>query len=227
MGPGERPDSMVGLDAATGERVIGSQLIGINYRDGKWVPQPHPLPKGVALPSQCGYPCHSIQTMPDTYRPLFDKGDNASASNFVEDDCQEPGRRYSGTGTQPCKGPQWKSGIWVVGPNGSLTARSISPQQPLRSFSGLPTKAIAFPCCGGQAEKYGFRTGGAASVKINASYYLQSVMFRFADARKEYNHTHIPTSIVVYCSTDLIHWQFLSVLADSDDYPESEEGPNG
>lgn len=226
MGPGERPDSMVGLDSVTGERVIGSQLSDIAYRGGTWVRQLHPLPKGVVLPTQCGYPCHSIQTMPDTYRPLFERGDNVSAENFVEDDCQEEGRRYSGAGAQPCKGPRWNTGTWSVAPNGTLTAKTVDPQQALRSFSGLPVGVVAWPCCGPKAEKFAFRTGGATSVKINASYYLQTVMFRFSNGRKEYNHTHIPTSIVAYSSTDLIKWQFLSVLANSDDYPESEEGPN-
>jgi hypothetical protein len=30
----------------------------------------------------------------------------------------------------------------------------------------------------------------------------------------------------VYASTDLIKWEYLATMADADDYPESEEGPN-
>ena len=71
---------------------------------------------------------------------------------------------------------------------------------------------VAYPCCGptvsrrsslgiwaafskhpkrscGQAEKIGFRLGGAVSTKINASYFLQTALVRFADGKREYNHT--------------------------------------
>ena len=231
MGLGERPDSYVGLDSASGERVIGQQLSPISYRGGAWVREPHPLPKGVVLPSQCGYPCRSVQTMPDTFAPVFDwKTSNSSAKSFIEDDCQDPHRTYGGPSAAPCgaRAPQLPGpSTWSVAADGALTSKLIEPRPALRSFSGLPEPVIAFSCCGPTAEKYAFRTGGGASVKINASYYLQTVMFRFINGRKEYNHTHIPTSVVVYSSTDLLKWEYLSQLANSDDYPESEEGPNG
>jgi len=88
----------------------------------------------------------------------------------------------------------------------------------------LPKGVVAYPCCGPTAEKIGFRLGGAVSTKINASYFLQTALVRFADGRKEYNHTHIPTSVVVYESTDLVQWDYLATMANADDFPESVEG---
>ena len=95
---------------------------------------------------------------------------------------------------------------------------------PLALCCRLPKAVVAYPCCGPTAEKIGFRLGGAVSTKINASYFLQTALVRFADGRKEYNHTHIPTSVVVYESTDLVQWDYLATMANADDFPESEEG---
>jgi hypothetical protein len=212
MGLGERPDGFLGLDSPAGEeRIISSDLYAHSYRRGSWLPS-HPLPRGVALPTQCGFPCSSVQVMPDTFAPVFATGNNLSAATFVEDDST-----YG----------NFTSSIWSVAADGAeLISREIEPRLPPRRFSGLPTGVIAFPCCGSSAEKYGFRTGGSASVRINASYYLQTALVRFANGRKEYNHTHIPTSVVVYRSYDRVKWEYLSTLANADDYPQSTEGPN-
>ena len=116
MGLGERPDSYVGLDSASGERVIGAQLSRpISYRGGAWVSELHPLPKGVVLPSQCGYPCRSVQTMSDAFSPVFDwKISNHSAESFIEDDCEDPRRTYGGPSATPCAGPQLRSSTWSL-----------------------------------------------------------------------------------------------------------------
>jgi hypothetical protein len=225
MGPGERPDSMLGLDSPSGERVIGSQLYGHIYRHGAWVPAAKPLPKGIALPAQCGYPCEGVQTMLDTFAPVFAAGNNLSATTFVEDRCEFEGRKTGGPGAAPCQGAVFNSSHWSAADDG-LDARPLVPQPALRTFHGLPMGVVAFPCCGPNAEKYGFRLGGAISARINASYFLQTALVRFRDGRKEYNHTHIPTSVVVYASTDLVRWEYLATMANADDFPESEEGPN-
>ncbi len=46
-------------------------------------------------------------------------------------------------------------------------------------------------------------------------------MFWGGNPKYEYS-----TSIIAFRSTDLIHWNFLSIIANASQYPQSEEGPN-
>ena len=135
MGPGERPDVMLGLDSPSGERVIGSQLFAHTYRHGAWSAA-KPLPKGIALPSQCGYPCTGVQTMLDTFAPIFAAGNNLSATAFVEDRCEFVGRKTGGPGAAPCQGAVFNSSRWSCAAGGALEARALAPQPPLRTFRG-------------------------------------------------------------------------------------------
>ena len=135
MGPGERPDVMLGLDSPSGERVVGSQLYAHTYRHGAWGAA-QPLPKGIALPGQCGYPCTGVQTMLDTFAPIFAAGNNLSATAFVEDRCEFVGRKTGGPGAAPCQGAVFNSSRWACAAGGALEARALAPQPPLRTFRG-------------------------------------------------------------------------------------------
>ena len=68
----------------------------------------------------------------------------------------------------------------------------------------------------------GLRFGGVDAIKLIDGSYLQSAIVYWG-GNPNYAYS---TSIVSFRSTDLQNWEFLSIIANASQYPQSEEGPN-
>ena len=109
------------------------------------------------------------------------------------------------------------------GSTGSLVSETINATL---SYLGLPHKVTCKQglrtdgCCGCP-----FRVGGHGSnnvVRLSDGSFLQTVNIFFTT-----HTTHQgPSSLVCYRSTDGKRWDFLSLIANATDFPDSEEGPN-
>jgi hypothetical protein len=110
--------------------------------------------------------------------------------------------------------------------NGSVEAVSAHGASKM-VFTGLPKKTK----CWGSAGC--MRLGGTTSVALGKGRgVLMTTIVQWGGQPSTTCNLSQPvttcnqSSIVVFKSTDSVHWKFLSVLADAHDYPESLEGPN-
>jgi hypothetical protein len=110
--------------------------------------------------------------------------------------------------------------------NGSIEAKCVHAA-PKMTFTGLPKPTKCWPTVGCM------RLGGTTSVTLGGNRgMLMTTIVQWGGQPSSTCNLSQPvftcnqSSIVVFKSTDSVHWKFLSVLADAHDHPESLEGPN-
>lgn len=114
-------------------------------------------------------------------------------------------------------------------PNGSLVMQGTRLHPGIATFTGLPRPI--------QNGTHGLSLGGTTSLILpeNRGYLLTAIV-RWASPYQPLCPTNLAraasiipcnrSSVVVFHSENGTIWNFLSVIADTHDYPESHEGPN-